>query len=159
MNKDNHLDSELLRAITSAIREALGSLSKHQTVQPSLVLRISGVAKDIGVSASTIRNFLDVDGPWFDPSFPQPIRLGNGTGTRCSIGWRRVDIEAWVESRPAHRIPHQVTNAPRKAKPGRSRGQYTPQRPVLPGGQAGGISGFVSNSQHSPRSDGDKWRL
>lgn len=159
MNKDNHLDSELLHAITSAIREALGSQSKRQAAQPNLVLRMSEVSRLIGLSASTIRNFLDVDGPWFDPSFPQPIRLGTGTGTRCSIGWRRVDIEAWVESRPVHRIPHQVTNAPRKVKPGRSRGQYTPQRPVLPGGQVGSASGEVCNSDAPYHSEGGIWRL
>ncbi|MGN6228934.1 MAG: helix-turn-helix transcriptional regulator [Dyella sp.] len=154
--EDLYLDPTLRRAITQAVKEALSGLPFKQAAQPNLVLRMGEVSKLIGLSASTIRNFLDVDGPWFDPSFPQPIRLGNGTGTRCSIGWRRVDIEAWVESRPVHRNPHQVTNASRKAKPERSRGQYTPQRPVLPGGQVGGTSGYLSNSQ---RSNEDKWRL
>jgi prophage regulatory protein len=154
--EDFQLDPALRRAIAQAVKEALGGLSLRQAAQHNLVLRMSEVSKLIGLSASTIRNFLDVDGPWFDPSFPQPIRLGTGTGTRCSIGWRRVDIEAWVESRPVHRVSHQVATTRRKAKPSRSQGPYTPQSPVLRGGQVGRTSGEVCNGQGS---DVGKWRL
>lgn len=158
-NQDFYLDPALRRAIAQAVKEALGGLSLKQADQPKLVLRIRDVAKHIGLSESTIRNFLDTDGPWFDPSFPQPIRLGAGTGTRSSIGWRRVDIEAWVDSRPAHRVSHQLAMTGRKAKPGRGRGQYTPQGPVLRGGQVGSTSGEVCNSDAPYQSEGGTWRL
>jgi prophage regulatory protein len=104
-------------AITQAIREAISGSLKKWEMQPRLVMRIDEVAGQLGLSPSTIRNFGDSKGPWFDPEFPKPIRLGNGAGVRSAIGWRRTDIEAWVNSRPAHEALHQVNKQKSSADP------------------------------------------
>lgn len=145
--EDPHLEPALLRAITRAVKEAIGSLPACQAIEPKLVLRIGEVAKHIGLSQSTIRNLLDADGPWFDPSFPRPIRLGNGTGKRSSIGWRRVDIEAWVDSRPAI-LAHQLDNVPSKPKPRRRRGKGILHIPALEVDRGMMSSGQISNSKN-----------
>lgn len=124
---DPNFQQALQGAITQAVYEALGGSLKKWEMQSKLVLRIDEVAGQIGLSPSTIRNFLDAKGPWFDPEFPKPIRLGNGAGVRSAIGWRRTDIEAWVNSRPAHEALHQVNKQKSSADPtpGRAKSSRT----------------------------------
>ena len=57
------------------------------------ILRTSAVIKMIGLSRTSLwRRIRSGD-------FPPPIRLG-GDGSRA-VGWRRADVERWLESRPA----------------------------------------------------------
>ena len=114
---DPDFQQALQCAITQAVREALSGSLKKWEMQTKLVLRIDEAAGQIGLSPSTIRNFMDSKGPWFDPDFPKPIRLGNGAGVRSAIGWRRTDIEAWVNSRPTHEALHQVNKQKSSADP------------------------------------------
>lgn len=100
---------QMLRdTIIKAVRDVLGSFVAQWEVSNKLVWRIGDVAEQINLSESTIRNFLDSEGPYFDAEFPKPIRLGNGAGLRSAIGWRRTDIVAWVDTRPTHEMSHQV---------------------------------------------------
>ena len=103
---DPRIEQLLTTAITQAVKAAVGAAREEWTEPVKLVLRIDEVASQIGLSPSTIRNFLNADSPWHSPDFPQPIRLGNGSGVRSAIGWRRADIVAWVNSRPAHEVTH-----------------------------------------------------
>jgi hypothetical protein len=32
--------------------------------------------------------------PYFDPSFPRPLKLG-----ASAVGWRELDVEAWLDER------------------------------------------------------------
>lgn len=114
---DPNFQQALQGVITQAVQEAIGGSLKKWGVQPKLVLRIDEVAYKISLSESTIRNLLDPDGPWFDPEFPKPRRLGNGAGARTAIGWRSTDIEAWVNSRPNHDALHQVNKKKSSAEP------------------------------------------
>lgn len=119
-------------SVVTAIKEALGSYLGRFEASNKLVWRIDEVADQISLSPSTIRNLLDADGPWFDPEFPKPIRLGNGAGARSAIGWRRVDIVAWVDSRPAHESLHQLNRRAVDTTLRSARGKTTSIRQSLP---------------------------
>ena len=65
-----------------------------QPVQPDpklvLVLRIRDLVDAIGLSKARIYEMVAAG------EFPRPIRLGPR-----AVGWRRSDVEAWLDSRPA----------------------------------------------------------
>ena len=65
------------------------------------ILRIPDVQKKTGMSRSTIYSKLDPSSKYFDPTFPKPIRLGNGPAS--SVGIIESEIDAWIESRVAAR--------------------------------------------------------
>ena len=57
------------------------------------ILRMPAVIRMVGLSRTSLwRRIRSGD-------FPPPIRLG-GEGSRA-VGWRRADVERWLESRPA----------------------------------------------------------
>jgi predicted DNA-binding transcriptional regulator AlpA len=144
---ESGIDPLLLAAVSQAVKQAMGDIPRRPADDPSLVMRIGEVAKTICLSQSTLRNLLDVHGRWYCPSFPRPICLSDGGGKRSSIGWRRVDIEAWVDSRPPA-MEHQLDKTPSKAKPRRSQRKSIPYTPCTPGmdaNQGVASSGFVSN--------------
>lgn len=100
--------------IHTAVQEAIEKMGLPDSTPAKLIYREDEVCSLVGVCPSTLRNYTDPDGRWFDPTFPKPIRLGNGSAKRTAIGWRRADIIKWVNSRPAHETPHQLNK--RKAK-------------------------------------------
>ncbi|MCG9042138.1 helix-turn-helix transcriptional regulator [Laribacter hongkongensis] len=57
------------------------------------VLRRPAVEALLGKSRSWIYAVKDPKSRYFDPSFPQPIRLGR------SIGWLSSELNEWIESR------------------------------------------------------------
>ena len=60
------------------------------------VLRRRSVEERTGYARSTLYDHLDPKSPRFDPTFPQPIKLGpNGS----AVGWIEHEIDAWIESR------------------------------------------------------------
>lgn len=58
------------------------------------VIRIKVVVSMIGVSRSTIYDWMNEKSPRFDPTFPRPIKLGSN-----SIGWLEHQVVEWIESR------------------------------------------------------------
>jgi len=66
-------------------------VSKH-TLHVYRMPRVSAVTN---LCATTIRNKLNPSGPFYDPDFPQPIKLG-----KSAIGWLSSEVEAWILSRP-----------------------------------------------------------
>jgi prophage regulatory protein len=58
------------------------------------ILRRKQVQEYLGLARSTIYAKLDTDGPYYDPTFPKPFKLGNGARM---IGWLESDVEAWVQ--------------------------------------------------------------
>lgn len=58
------------------------------------VIRIKDVISMIGVSRSTIYDWINKESPRFDPTFPRPIKLGTH-----SVGWREQQLIEWIESR------------------------------------------------------------
>ena len=57
------------------------------TITPQ-ILRLPEVVTITRISKATIYRLLNIG------SFPRPIRLGE----RC-VGWRRVEVDSWLESR------------------------------------------------------------
>lgn len=57
------------------------------------VLRLPSLSKKLGLSRSTIYDKLNPRSPRHDPSFPQPIHLGNR-----AVGWLEHEIDGWVTS-------------------------------------------------------------
>lgn len=59
------------------------------------VVRIKVVVSMVGVSRSTIYDWINKKSPRFDPTFPRPIKLGSN-----SVGWLKHQVIEWIESRP-----------------------------------------------------------
>ena len=71
-------------------------------IQPA-VLRLSDLTRYLAVGRSRIYQLRR------EPDFPKPIRLG-----QRSVGWRRSEIDRWVESRSRVELPP-VQNEPAAA--------------------------------------------
>ncbi len=65
------------------------------------ILRLSEVMSRIGISRSTIYDWLNPLSPRFDRSFPKPIQLG-----KASVGWIESAINVWIEQRVINRSKH-----------------------------------------------------
>ncbi|MDN3559127.1 helix-turn-helix transcriptional regulator [Vreelandella neptunia] len=65
------------------------STTQHTHIAPA-VLRYKDTAAYLGVCVNTVRNMKDA------PGFPRPIRI-----THRSVGYRKADLDAWLESRQA----------------------------------------------------------
>ena len=48
----------------------------------------------VGLGKTTIWNKLNRQSPYFDASFPQPIRIG-----KRAVAWDRHEIRAWIAAR------------------------------------------------------------
>lgn len=77
--------------------------AEHDGKLPRLtsLLRVSEVAKILGISRSTIYAQLQQRSDELHSDFPRPIRLN--AGPRSSVRWRADDLQAWIDSR--HRAP------------------------------------------------------
>ncbi|MFW2133676.1 helix-turn-helix transcriptional regulator [Ectothiorhodospira haloalkaliphila] len=60
-----------------------------------MILRIREVTGVLGVSRSTVYDYMDPRSPRHDPTFPRPVRLG-----RAAVGWIQSEILEWLASRP-----------------------------------------------------------
>lgn len=58
------------------------------------VLRLKGVMKKIGISRSTIYDWLNPKSPRYDETFPKQRRLG-----RQSVGWLESELNEWLMQR------------------------------------------------------------
>ena len=63
---------------------------------PEKHYRRPAVEEITGLSRSMIYAKLDRKSPYYDPSFPRPVRLG-----QRAVGWPESAIAAWLESRVA----------------------------------------------------------
>ncbi|BCT20247.1 AlpA family phage regulatory protein [Enterobacter ludwigii] len=62
-------------------------------IAPSVkILRISALVKKIGISRSTIYDWLNPKSPRYDATFPKQRRLG-----MQSVGWMESEIDKWLE--------------------------------------------------------------
>ncbi|MBO1254900.1 AlpA family phage regulatory protein [Alteromonas sp. 5E99-2] len=58
------------------------------------ILRMHILVQKLGISKSTIYNFLKPTSKYFDPEFPKPIRIG-----LRATGWSKIEINAWLEKK------------------------------------------------------------
>ena len=73
--------------------QALADLNNQETASSEL-LRIQAVCDMMGLGRTTIWNKLNRQSPYFDASFPQPIRIG-----KRAVAWDRHEIRAWIAAR------------------------------------------------------------
>ncbi len=66
--------------------------------QSARFIRMQDVKKKIGVSRSTVYDWINPKSPRFDNSFPKPVRLGIN-----SIAWVDSELEDWLAKRIAAR--------------------------------------------------------
>jgi len=59
----------------------------------NVILRITQVQARIGLSRSSIYLRLDPKSPFYDDTFPKPVRLGVN-----SRGFIQSEVDAWIES-------------------------------------------------------------
>lgn len=64
---------------------------------PTRLLRVSQLVKKLSVSRSTLYAWLCQHSAYFVPSFPQPLRLGDGR----SVFWVEAEVDAWLQSQRA----------------------------------------------------------
>jgi len=57
-------------------------------------LRLKEVTARTGLSRSTIYNKLDCKSQYFDPAFPEQIRLGGG-----AVAWVEGELENWMNEK------------------------------------------------------------
>lgn len=55
------------------------------------ILRLKQLMRKIGVSRSTIYDWLNPKSPRYDANFPKQLCLG-----RQAVGWRESEIDAWL---------------------------------------------------------------
>lgn len=58
------------------------------------ILRKTDLPERIGICRSHIENRLNPKSPYYDPTFPKPIKLGNGAR---SVGFLESDVDRWIE--------------------------------------------------------------
>lgn len=64
--------------------------------RPLVILRIKEVLKKIGRSRASLYALMDRRSRYYDPTFPQPIRLSpHGS----AVGWIEAEVEDWLFSR------------------------------------------------------------
>ena len=66
--------------------------------QSSRFVRMREVQKKIGISRSTVYDWINPNSPRFDDSFPKPMRLGVN-----SVGWVDTELEDWLAEKIAAR--------------------------------------------------------
>lgn len=67
------------------------------------LLRIKEVLLRLGYSRSTVYLRLDPKSPYYDPSFPRPVKLSVHANGRGAVAWVEAEVEAWVAERMASR--------------------------------------------------------
>lgn len=62
------------------------------------VLRLRRVVERLGISRSTIYDWMNPRSPRYDPTFPLPIKL-SGSSSRGAVGWLESEICWWIDFR------------------------------------------------------------
>lgn len=66
--------------------------------RPDSVLRMRKVVDRLGISRSTIYDWMNPKSPRYDSTFPLPIKL-SGKCSHGAVGWLESDIIFWIQSR------------------------------------------------------------
>jgi len=61
------------------------------------IIRRKEVQARTGLSCSTIYARMNPNAQGYDPTFPAPIKLGNGTNP--PVGWNESEVNAWINQR------------------------------------------------------------
>lgn len=72
---------------------------KQVQSQYKRIMRKPELKDKTGLSNGTLHNKQNPQSPYYDPDFPQPVRLGAN-----AVGWYEDEIDAWLASRPRVRI-------------------------------------------------------
>lgn len=73
----------------SIIRAHFGEIENYQP----RILRVKSVCQLMGVSRSSVYNWINANSRWFIPSFPKPVRIGN-----AAIGWLEDELIEYMRS-------------------------------------------------------------
>ncbi|CNL27908.1 MULTISPECIES: helix-turn-helix transcriptional regulator [Yersinia] len=65
------------------------------------ILRIKDVAKKVGVSVSTLYDWLSPKSRRYAPAFPKQFSIG--ISDRGAKGWDEAEIDSWIEQRKNQR--------------------------------------------------------
>ena len=84
---------ELTTPLFSA-RGFLSSNARKVIEMAQRILRRPEVEARTGRSRSGIYELKNPKSPYYDPEFPQPVRIG-----KRAVGWRKSEIDAWLETR------------------------------------------------------------
>lgn len=60
----------------------------------NVFLRLPALKQKIGLSKSAIYQKNDPDSPYFDPTFPKPVKLGGR-----AVAWSSDAVNGWMESK------------------------------------------------------------
>ncbi|MFR9680743.1 helix-turn-helix transcriptional regulator [Acinetobacter sp. SEK570] len=69
-----------------------------QTFQMNQIINIKHVVEFTALSKSKIYEMINKKSKYYDPTFPQPIRL-----TEMRIGWSAWEIHQWIEAKMGER--------------------------------------------------------
>jgi predicted DNA-binding transcriptional regulator AlpA len=109
----------------AAVKDAEPIRSKKAYAAEKYILREAEAAFATGLSPSSIRNRIDRNSPYYDPEFPLPVALSQGTG-RTAVGWIKSEIVYWVNTRPRVFNVHQVVKATKKPKASGKQALFAP---------------------------------
>lgn len=65
-----------------------------QSFQMNQIITVKDVMKFTSISRSKIYELINKESKYYDPTFPQPIRL-----TETRIGWSAWEIHQWIEAK------------------------------------------------------------
>ncbi|MCI3878632.1 helix-turn-helix transcriptional regulator [Acinetobacter higginsii] len=65
-----------------------------QSFQMNQIITVKDVMKFTSISRSKIYELINKESKYYDPTFPQPIRL-----SESRIGWSALEIHQWIESK------------------------------------------------------------
>ncbi len=68
--------------------------SKKMSNKAYVLLRIEDLCEKLKLSKPTIYNLMNKNSKYFDPSFPEKIRL-----TANSVAWIEEQIDDWIDSK------------------------------------------------------------
>jgi len=69
-----------------------------QTFQMNQIINIKHVVEFTALSKSKIYEMINKKSKYYDPTFPQPVRL-----TEMRIGWSAWEIHQWIEAKMEER--------------------------------------------------------
>ncbi|WP_366090039.1 AlpA family phage regulatory protein [uncultured Dechloromonas sp.] len=67
------------------------------------LIRLAELLLLLACSRSTVYLRLDPKSPYYDPSFPRPIKLSGHANGRGAVAWVESEVEAWIAERMAAR--------------------------------------------------------
>ena len=69
-----------------------------QSFQMNQIITVKDVMKFTSISRSKIYELINKESKYYDPTFPQPIRL-----TEMRIGWSAWEIHQWIKAKMGER--------------------------------------------------------